>query len=116
MEQLRIDTLETGLDVAFVSINAISAEEPLYQAKLIYQDWNDETPSDYRCTFPLFQDTEETRVWELHGGGKDDIFIYDAQGKLSSYIPTTAPNTDLSTPEGYQSLALAILKAAGEMD
>ena len=104
------------MNVAFVSVNAISAEDPLYQAKLIYQDWDEETPSEYRCTFPLFQDTEEARVWDLHGGGKDDIFIYDAEGKLSSHIASTDPNTDLSTPEGYQSLALAILKAAGEID
>ena len=108
-----MDTIDNGLDIAFVAVNAISAEKPLYQSKLIYTDWDEEEPSEFRCTYPLFQDTEEDGVWDLHDAGKDDIFVYDPTGKLSSFIPTTAPNTNLSTTEGYQNLTLAILKAAG---
>ena len=102
--------------MAFATVNAVSAKDPLYQSKLIYTDWDEEQPTKYRCTFPLFQDTTEEGVWDLHDGGKDDIYIYDASGKLSSFIPASAPNTNLSTDEGYKNLTSAILKAAETPD
>ena len=108
--------MENGFDVAFVSVNAISADQPLYQSKLIFNDWDSDEPNDHRCTFPLFQDTDDVGAWDLHNGGKDDIYVYDANGNLSSFIPSSGPNTNLSTDEGYESLTLAILKASGMLN
>ena len=108
--------MDNGLDVAFVSVNAISADQPLYQSKLIYNDWDAAEPSDYRCTYALFQDTEDVGAWDLHDGTKDDIYVYDAEGNLSDFIPSSGPNTNLSTDEGYENLTLAILKAAGMLN
>ena len=37
-------------------------------------------------TMPIFQDTEYDDIWENMGGGEGDIFIYDSEGRLYSYI------------------------------
>ena len=110
---MRIDAEENGLDIGFAVINAISADSEANQNKLIFKDYTAEEPSDVRTTFPLFQDTDDVNAWTLHDGGKDDIYVYDAEGNLSTYISSLGPNTNLSTDEGYQNLMSAILKAAG---
>jgi hypothetical protein len=64
------------------------------------------------CRFPLFQDVPEVGAWALHGGGKDDFFVYDASGQLSAYLPAIGgPNSNLSTVEGYGNLKQALLTA-----
>ena len=98
--------------MAFAVINAISADSEAHQKNLIYKDSSEENPSDFRCTFPLFQDKADVDAWALHGGKKDDIYVYDAEGDLSTFISSSGPNIDLSTDEGYENLMFAILKAA----
>ena len=97
MEKLRIELEIEEKAVYFVSVNKSDATDT--QAKLVE-----------KCSFPLFQDTPEVNAWALHGGGKDDFFIYDSQGKLAVFLPASGPiSTDLSTPEGYANVKNAVL-------
>ena len=60
---------------------------------------------------PVFQDTSEVDAWGLHGGGKDDIFIYD-QGLLVTFLPQGgAVSIILSNATGYDNVKSAILEA-----
>jgi len=87
-------------DVAFVAVN--SAGDDGFQQNLIDQ-----------CSYPLFQDTDAVLAWDQMGGGKDDIYVYRADGTLSAYFPFGGPlNSNLATPEGYQNLLDAIAAAA----
>ena len=55
-----------------------------------------------RCAFPLFQDTPEVNVSRHLHASKDDMLIYDSEGKLAHFVPMRgAASVDLSTPEGY---------------
>ena len=48
----------------------------------------------------------------MHGGGKDDFLVYDADGFLTAYFKGyEQPTSDLSTEEGMQNLKEAILEA-----
>ena len=63
-------------------------------------------------TLPTFQDYWGLDVWGMHGGDKDDFFIYDANGILRTYFKGySPPNSDLSTPDGYANMKEAILNA-----
>ena len=97
LEQMHGELAAEGVEAAFVSINAFSGLN--HQENLIA-----------KCTFPLFQDTEEVDAWGLHDGKKDDIYIYDAAGKLAAFLPINGSiETNLSTDEGYANLKNAIL-------
>ena len=101
MQQMQDELSAAGQDVAFVAINSTGDE--IHQSKLVAQ-----------CSFPLFQDVAEVGAWQRHGGGKDDIYVYLADGTLSAYLPFSGPlSTSLATPEGYQNLLDAIA-AAGQ--
>lgn len=66
------------------------------------------------CDFPLLQDTDEVNAWGLMNGGKDDMFVYDADGKLLVYLPAQGDvETHLSTPQGYANIRDILLFAAG---
>lgn len=93
------ELLAEGHDVAFVAVNVTSGVDS--QQSLINV-----------CSYPLFQDTPAVGAWTQHGGAKDDLIVYDAMGKLRTYLPYGGPvNTALSTPEGYANLKAAILDA-----
>ena len=99
MEEMQEELAGEGHDVAFLAVNKIGAESS--QSGLIS-----------KCTFPLFQDTSAVGAWTAHGGGKDDIYIYDAQGQLSSYLPFGGSTSiNLSTTTGYANVKNAILDA-----
>lgn len=101
MEQLSGELATEGVQVQFVAINAVSAATPADQQKLID-----------RCSFPLFQDTKAVDAWGQHKAGKDDIFVYKADGTLSEFLPTTGgKNTDLSAADGYANLKQAVVDA-----
>ena len=88
-----------GVDVRFVGINSklSEAQQPLLVAV---------------CSFPLFQDTALVDAWGMHGGAKDDFFIYRPDGTLSVWLDRGGPvNTTLSTAEGRANLRQAILDA-----
>ena len=88
-----------GHQVNFVMINITNAEST--QGKLVD-----------KCNFPLFKDVAAVGAWKLHDGGKDDMYVYDTQGKLVTYLPFGGPvNTFLSTSEGYGNLKDAVLAA-----
>ena len=63
-----------------------------------------------KCDFPVFQDTSGVDAWGLHGGGKDDIFIYN-EGLLTSFLPMGGPVSISLTGAGYANVKNAILDA-----
>lgn len=102
MDTMQKELLAEGHDVAFLAVNVTSGVDS--QQSLV----------DI-CDFPLFQDVPEVGAWTLHGGKKDDLYVYRADGTLSVYLPYGgAVNTTLSTPEGYANLKNAILDALAE--
>jgi len=63
-----------------------------------------------RCTFPVFQDTDEIDAWGLHQGGKDDFLFYDADGILRDFISARGElEINLRTEEGYANIKNAVL-------
>ena len=99
MERMRIELAGESPPVRFLSINKADATKD--QGKLID-----------RCSFALFQDTEDDDAWGQHGGTKDDIFIYDSSGLLHAFLPAGGDvSTNLATDGGYDALKAAILAA-----
>ena len=65
------------------------------------------------CRFPVLQDTETVGLWALMGGGKDDLYVFDAEGRLTTYLPAKGEtSTNLSTSEGYAAVKAAIVSAS----
>ncbi len=65
------------------------------------------------AAYPLFQDTTEVNAWAQQGGGKDDFFVYDRQGRLQVWLPSNGTvDTDLSVPANLQNLRQMLLQAA----
>lgn len=87
---MRLDLRNAGYtDVQFAAINSIDA-------------LGDRKELSDRCSFPLFQDTQDDHAWDMHDGYKDDFYIYDRDGKLAAYLPVQGgPSITLSTEEGY---------------
>jgi len=99
---MRIELQLEGHPVVFTAVNKSDATDD--QAELVA-----------RCAFPLFQDLVTVDAWDLHDGHKDDIYIYDREGRLAVYLPVTGEvETDLATAEGYANLKSAILSVVGE--
>ncbi len=64
------------------------------------------------CTMPVFQDTKEMDAWGKHKGSKDDIFVYDAKGKLFIYLPVNGTqNTNLSDDKAYAAVKQLVIDA-----
>ncbi len=88
-----------GHDVVFATINITTGLES--QAEILKH-----------CSFPQFQDTDELGLWELMGGGKDDFYVFDREGKLHTYFRYYgAISTNLSEQEGYDNVKNAMLAA-----
>ena len=99
MEMIKAEVTEAGKEINFVSINVTTGVEA--------QPLLAET-----CSFPLLQDTEETAAWEQLGGSKDDMYIYDAEGKLLVYLKASSDiSTRLSTIGGYANVRDALMAA-----
>ena len=99
---MRIELEVEGRDVQFVIINKADAADD--QAKLTS-----------RCSFPLFQDLDEVGAWDLHGGGKDDFFVFDGQGALAAYLPIDGEVPPrLSEEAGYALVNDAAVSALGQ--
>ena len=68
-----------------------------------------------QCDFPVFQDTSKKDAWGQHDGFKDDMYIYDKEGKLVQFFPYGGDvSTNLSVPsdyEGFKNHVLDALKA-----
>ena len=98
---MKAELADEGYLVHMVAINAISATA--HQGGLIEN-----------ASFPLFQDTPEVDAWGLHGGRKDDIIIYDAEGSLHTSLPNGGElTTNLGTNEGYANVWNALVEASG---
>jgi thiol-disulfide isomerase/thioredoxin len=121
-QALHMDTLwkelgEEGFDVQFVTVNKDNAADQEYRSWMLYehddegnQIFDELGNAIFRCTYPLFQDTPEDGVWALHGGNKDDFYIYHADGTLALYLPAGGDvSTRLSTTAGYNNLKSALL-------
>lgn len=63
-----------GIDLPFIVVNVSSGTDS--QSALIDV-----------CELPLLQDTDAVKAWDLHGAAKDDLAIYDKQGKLWQWFP-----------------------------
>jgi hypothetical protein len=99
---MRLELVAEGHVVAFTAVNKSDAADD--QAELVA-----------RCAFPLFQDLVEVDAWDLHDGHKDDIYVYDREGRLAAYLPQAGEvSMVLSTAEGYANLKSAILSVVGE--
>ena len=86
-----------GCNVQFVAVNAWNALDD--QQKLLS-----------RCGFPLLQDQANIDVWALQNGKKDDMYIYDREGRLHTFLPSGGlVVTNLSSAAGYGNLMNAIL-------
>lgn len=108
MERMRVELDVAGVAVRFAAINvAYSAD---YQQELVD-----------RCAFPLFQDLEEVDAVALHRARKDDILVYDSDGRLAAYLTlasgptpldggTGEPTSNIVNPEGYANLKRIILE------
>jgi thiol-disulfide isomerase/thioredoxin len=97
LQKMQLELEAEGKQIHFAVVNASNAEQ------------NQKELTD-RCTFPIFQDTAEINAWGLHGGGKDDFYLYDSKGALRAFLPPDgATPTNLSTPVGYEALKAAIV-------
>ena len=116
MDQMWKELLEQGHDVQFVTVNKDNAADENYRDWMLYQHdqegnriYDEQGNSIFRCTFPIFQDTTEDAAWALHGGNKDDFYIYDANGSLALYLPAGGDiSTRLSSEAGYANLKNAL--------
>lgn len=98
MDKLQKELRAEGKEVNFLTVNEKTASAD--QSKLFD-----------RCDFPVFQDTAEVNAWAKHGGGKDDLFVYDAHGKLAAYLPIGGSvSIVLSEDEGYSNLKKIITR------
>ncbi|MDP6945025.1 MAG: hypothetical protein QF464_12805, partial [Myxococcota bacterium] len=85
---MRVELAVAGHEVNFVSINkhdGVATQEEMVK----------------HCAFPQLQDTEELDIWGQMGGGKDDFYIYDADGtRYASPVGRfkTAPAADADLP------------------
>ena len=100
LEALRLELEGQGQKVAFVTLHAADAEP--YQAFITE-----------RCSFPMLQDTTAASAWAAHGGEKDDMFVYDAEGKLRAYLSASALGSRIAlTGDGAGLLKQAIADAS----
>jgi len=116
MDLMWKELLDEGFEVQFVTVNKDNAAEQNYRSWMLYehdeegnQIFDEEGNPIFRCTYPLLQDTPADGVWALHGGNKDDFYIYNADGTLALYLPAGGDiSTRLSTQAGYDNLKSAL--------
>ena len=99
MERMRLELSAQGNVIHFVIVNSDDAK---YDQDALIK----------RTGISLFQDTKDASVWTLQGGKKDDIYVYNAKGFLSSFLPSSGSiSTNLASKEGYANLKKAIADA-----
>jgi thiol-disulfide isomerase/thioredoxin len=66
------------------------------------------------CDFPLLQDTEQARAWDTLLGTKDDHYVYDASGILSTFIDFDGKlDKMIVSPAGKALFRQAVIDAGG---
>lgn len=101
LEKLRIELARDGLDLNFVVVNAKNADTDKDRKQMVE-----------RCSFPVFQDHPDFGIWDRNGGGKDDMYIYDAKGTLVEYLPHNTATTNLSDDKVYESIRVKLANYA----
>lgn len=101
LDRMRSELKNQGVDAWFVTVN--KSDAVANQAALLS-----------RCDFPVLQDSDAVQAWtSVFGGHKDDIYIYDSQGKLFKYLAYGGPqDTTLSNPDSYAALKVLVIQAA----
>ena len=91
LEQMALELEAAGKPVYIVIVNMVDAAD--MQAEFVN-----------RVSLPLLQDIPEVDAFALHGGAKDDLFIYRSDGTLQVYLPNyMGPiSVDLTTQDGYE--------------
>lgn len=88
-----------GRDVAFLAVN--STDSFTNQSELAAS-----------AEFPMFQDTDPVGAWKMHGGGKDDFYVYGSDGKLVRYLPFGGEvDTNLSDETAYAAVKKIVTDA-----
>jgi Fe-S cluster biogenesis protein NfuA len=99
LETLLQELLAEGQTVNFCAINEYTDPNPQFLTEI--------------CSFPVFQDDEATNAWALHGGGRDDVFIYTGDAALVAYYDLPAdPNGNPASETGRANLKAALLSGA----
>lgn len=61
---------------------------------------------------PVHQDTAAVLAWGKHGIAKDDMIVYDSEGKLVTFLPINGTlKTNLSTDDGFAAVVSALQQA-----
>lgn len=107
LEEIRQKAEFSG--VTFVVLHGESANNADDQKGMLYLE-DGTTPRHGMITF---QDVTGVNAWGLHGGKKDDFFIYGPDGKLERYLPG-GQQTNLSMAEGRAFLEQALRDALEE--
>jgi peroxiredoxin len=91
--------LAEGLNVRIMSINSVDGRSSRH--KLVEA-----------CAFPLLQDTAEAGAWEKLRGGRDDHYVFTANGVLDRYYDYAAgQRVDPLSDAGKAALRDALLRA-----
>ena len=94
MQTLADELAGEGYDINVVIVNTINAESSVSSLAA-------------KCTFPVLQDVASVGAFQMHDGGKDDIYIYREDGTLSVFLPYGG-----STPTNLGSSGYGIVKQA----
>src|SRR5688572_6846454 len=97
LETLLQELLAEGLSVSFCAVNEAT-------------DLNPQLLTDV-CTFPVFQDDAATGAWAMHGGGRDDLFVYSSGATLVQFFdfPSGEPSGNPTSAEGRANLRSALM-------
>jgi hypothetical protein len=96
LESFLQELWEEGLVVNFCAVNEAADLNPQQLTEV--------------CTFPVFQDVEETNAWQMHGGDRDDLFIYSPEGVLTGHfdLPGGEPDGSPASATGKANLRHAL--------
>ena len=84
---MRLELKSEGRPVQFVIVNKDDAGD--MQHKLIE-----------KCSIPIFQDVslpQGANAWRMHEGEKDDMYVFDREGKLAAVMPKSGPDSISTT-------------------
>jgi len=97
---MRVELEATGHPAMFAIMNIAAAKD----GESAFVD---------RTSFPLFQDEDSVNAAATMLGHTDDMYIFDASGHLSLYMPVSeGPHAfDMSDPANYDAIKNAILSA-----
>ena len=99
MQDMKDELEAEGMPINVAVINIIGAE-------------SSQSGLTASTSYPVFQDVSSVGAWDLHDGGKDDIYIYGSDGLLHSYMPMGGSlSISLSSTTGYTNVKSAIVAA-----